>query len=160
MLELSVDHRPTTSENPEECERLSKANVRVTEDGYVMGRVAVSRAFGDLARNTDEKLSGLIATPDIQEVALQDQDEFVLLGCDGIFEVMGCRDAMLTVRRKLRAGATLEEAADEVVQQAFTRGSSDNLSVVIVLLKRPAPIETSSERPRLRFFNSKLAAPK
>jgi serine/threonine protein phosphatase PrpC len=46
---------------------------------------------------TKGKPSGLIATPSVRTVELQPGDEFLLLACDGLFDVLGYQ-----VRRLLR----------------------------------------------------------
>ena len=55
------------------------------------GRLSVSRTFGDVeAKN--ENLGGMknvvVALPDITEIELDDEFNFLVLGCDGIFDVL------------------------------------------------------------------------
>ena len=61
------------------------------------GRLSVSRAFGDLEAKT-LKFGGnprvLICKPDIETLDLSREDlDFILLGCDGIFEKLTSRQA-------------------------------------------------------------------
>ena len=49
-----------------------------------MGRLGVSRAFGD------KSLKPLVvADPDVLTVTLEDGDDFVVLACDGLWDVAG-----------------------------------------------------------------------
>jgi serine/threonine protein phosphatase PrpC len=54
--------------------------------------VAVSRAIGDVMYKASEftngKPSGLIATPDVREIEIDDGDEFLILACDGVWDVI------------------------------------------------------------------------
>ena len=72
------------------------------------GRVAVSRAFGDLVWANREKLPGILAEPEITRHEIAEQDEFLIMGCDGIFERIAAKELCLIVRRKLRHGGTPE----------------------------------------------------
>lgn len=53
------------------------------------GRLSVSRAFGDIEAKR-RKYGGnhlvLTATPDIKQCKIEDSYDFILLGCDGIFD--------------------------------------------------------------------------
>jgi protein phosphatase 2C family protein 2/3 len=53
------------------------------------GRLSVSRTFGDIEAKR-EKFAGnpnvVIAIPDIKEFTIDDKMDFLLLGCDGIFD--------------------------------------------------------------------------
>ena len=85
---LSFDHKPT---DPEERARIIKANGYVTEEGRVDGNLNLSRALGDLTYKKDknlppeeQKISGV---PDITVTPINKKtDNFVVVGCDGIWE--------------------------------------------------------------------------
>ena len=55
------------------------------------GRLSVSRTFGDIEAK-EEKFGGkkgvVVALPDITENELNDEYNFIVLGCDGIFDVL------------------------------------------------------------------------
>ena len=54
------------------------------------GRLSVSRTFGDIEAK-DERFGGMkgvvVALPDITEIELNDEFNFIVIGCDGIFDV-------------------------------------------------------------------------
>ena len=54
--------------------------------------MGVSRAIGDLpfkhAKFTDGKPSGLSAVPDTATVPLTPEHQFLIIGCDGIWDVI------------------------------------------------------------------------
>jgi protein phosphatase 2C family protein 2/3 len=55
------------------------------------GRLSVSRTFGDIEAK-DERFGGkervVIAEPDIYEIEIDDEFNFMVIGCDGIFDVL------------------------------------------------------------------------
>jgi len=81
---MSEDHKPDL---PREKERIQKAGGYITE-GRINGNLNLSRALGDLEykRNSDlgpgEQL--ISAVPEIKKRTLTSDDEFLVLGCDGI----------------------------------------------------------------------------
>lgn len=145
LQELTVDHRPDVGG---EVARLEELGVSVSNDGYMHGRLAVSRALGGLVSERDAKCRGLICTPDVSTVEVTSDTEFLLLACDGIFERMTNLEAMQTVRRKLRLSPDPKQAAEALVKYASKTGSADNLSAIVVLFKQPA-VEPGRTAPRL-----------
>jgi len=79
---LSVDHKPNSKD---ERQRIENAGGVVVWAGTwrVCGVLAVSRAFGDRPLKRY-----VIATPDIKEENLKDDDEFLILASDGLWDVM------------------------------------------------------------------------
>lgn len=61
-------------------------------DGRINGSLNLSRAIGDLefklAKDCSPEEQAVTAAPDIREIELQDGDEFLVLACDGIWDVM------------------------------------------------------------------------
>uniref|UniRef100_A0A7S4VM37 PPM-type phosphatase domain-containing protein n=2 Tax=Alexandrium monilatum TaxID=311494 RepID=A0A7S4VM37_9DINO len=153
MKPLTVDHRP--DENDGERERLQGLGVEVSNDGYLHGCIGVSRAFGDWAWDAEEKCRGLIGKPEVSRAEVTDDTEFLLLGCDGVFEKITSKEAGQIVRRRLRTTGDAKAAAEGLVRHAVKRGGSDNVSAVVVLFKRP-PVEAERTAPRL--FGGNLPA--
>ena len=82
---LSDDHKP-------ECEieknRISKAGGSII-NGRVNGGLNLTRAIGDLeykkVGSLKYKEQMITCHPDVRKVARQPEDEFILMGCDGIW---------------------------------------------------------------------------
>ncbi|KAH7852341.1 hypothetical protein Vadar_023648 [Vaccinium darrowii] len=85
---------------PQERARIQKAGGSVSSNGRVLGRLEVSRAFGD----RQFKKVGVIATPDIHSFDLTERDHFIILGCDGLWGVFGPSDAVEFVHKLLKEG--------------------------------------------------------
>lgn len=102
---LSYDHKPT---NPEEHERIRESGGHV-EFGRVNGSLALSRAFGDASYknnpNMDQRTQAVIALPDIKRVNFKlskmDDFQFIIVACDGIWDVMTNEQACEYVHARL-----------------------------------------------------------
>eukprot|EP00747_Dinoflagellata_sp_TGD_P072009 gnl/TRDRNA2_/TRDRNA2_157290_c0_seq1.p1 gnl/TRDRNA2_/TRDRNA2_157290_c0~~gnl/TRDRNA2_/TRDRNA2_157290_c0_seq1.p1 ORF type:complete len:448 (+),score=86.08 gnl/TRDRNA2_/TRDRNA2_157290_c0_seq1:73-1416(+) len=107
--------------------------------------LAVSRAFGDLLLKEPERYGcpgvtagGLItAMPEITVIEIQpNEDRFLVLACDGIWDVLGDDDAVSVCAGQ--AGAEL--AALALTRRSFAVGSDDNLTTLVMTWQ---PIEGS-----------------
>ncbi len=107
------------------------------------GRLSVSRTFGDI----DAKLTKyegnpevVIAVPEICSFHAGEDTDFLLVGCDGIFDRLSTIEAgrivWETARVTQRLGRSIHEicgeCAKEVMRRAMRKRSSDNLTVVLI----------------------------
>lgn len=140
---LSTDHKP---EREDETSRIEAAGGKVIcWDGYrVGGFLALSRAIGDryLKRY-------VISEPEVTCIQRDDEDEVLILGSDGLWDVLSndyaCEVARkaLVIARKKRENRTFSRGEDPaaatvaalLVKLAYNKGSKDNISVVVVDLK-------------------------
>ncbi len=67
--------------------------------------------------------------------ALEVDDDFIILACDGLWDVLTSQEAVDIVMSVWHLGAA--EAVRELVHTAYDAGSFDNISAVLVLLKAP-----------------------
>lgn len=128
------DHKPI---NPGEKERIQRAGGSVMIQ-RVNGSLAVSRALGDFeykqvaGRGPCEQL----VSPE-PEVTVQardpEADEFLVLACDGIWDVMSNEELCHFVHHQLCISHRLEELCAAVIDICLYRGSKDNMSIVLVL---------------------------
>ena len=70
---------------------------------------------------------------------LSDDDEFMIIGCDGIWDVMSNEEAVGFVRRQLMQYNDPQRCATEVINQALRLHTSDNITVIVVCF--PSRIE-------------------
>jgi len=123
-IRLSFDHKPYIAS---EKERIEKAG------GFVaMKRVnavlAVSRALGD------SQVKNLVpAEPYTTVTQLQDDDEFLIIACDGVWDILEDQAAVDQIIKNAHSDPLA--AAEELRNYAFNNGSNDNISVVIVFFK-------------------------
>eukprot|EP00397_Hematodinium_sp_SG-2012_P018797 GEMP01019274.1.p1 GENE.GEMP01019274.1~~GEMP01019274.1.p1 ORF type:complete len:402 (+),score=49.94 GEMP01019274.1:92-1297(+) len=126
------DHKP---DNPGEMERIKKAGGFVSKESFGPSRVdsnlAVSRAFGDFdykdisANQEDHKIS---CVPDVIRTTAKDGD-FVLLCCDGIFDVMSNEECVSFVLNHNTADLGL--LCSKLLKLVLDKGSRDNCSAMI-----------------------------
>jgi len=150
-MEMSRDHR---ANHAEECERVAASGGYI-EDGYLNGVLSVTRALGDWDMKTpDCSTSPLIAEPEFQQAMLSEDDEFLIMGCDGIWDVMTSQHAVGIVRRGLRQHDDPERCARELVMEAKRLETADNLTVIVVcfgseLCSPPSQLQDqAAARPR------------
>ena len=83
---LSFDHKP---ENENEKKRIEKAGSTITE-GRVDGNLNLSRSLGDMKYKQNKNLKAeehpITALPDVLIQNLSPDDQFLIIGCDGIWE--------------------------------------------------------------------------
>ena len=93
-VEMSIDHKP---ENEIETERITKSGSTIT-DGRVDGNLNLSRSLGDLKHKNRPHLKpeeqAITAFPDYYEFDLKPDVDFVLMGCDGIWEKKSNEEAV------------------------------------------------------------------
>ncbi|KAK3160660.1 hypothetical protein QOZ80_1BG0062650 [Eleusine coracana subsp. coracana] len=154
-VEMSRDHRPTYDA---ERRRVIESGGYI-EDGYLNGVLSVTRALGDWDLKLPQgSQSPLIAEPEIQRITLTEDDEFLIIGCDGIWDVMTSQQAVTTVRKGLRRHDDPDRCARELAMEAKRLQTFDNLTVIIVcfvseLSGNSAPVE-QAPTGRIRFCKS------
>lgn len=143
-IELSEDHKPEL-ESEEQRIRLAGGSVKLIGpchriDGWGLN---LSRALGDFHYKARADLSAeeqkVIAVPEIRTVQLDDEDEFLVLACDGCFELHSSQDVIDIVNSALRVGVDVKQAAEQLVDKSCspnlvkTRGKGgDNCSAIVI----------------------------
>ncbi|MBA0612619.1 hypothetical protein Godav_013202 [Gossypium davidsonii] len=152
-VEMSQDHRPSYLQERKRVEELGG----FIDDGYLNGYLSVTRALGDWDMKFPlGSASPLIAEPDVRQIVLSEDDEFLIIGCDGIWDVMSSQFAVSLVRRALRRHDNPEECAKELVNEASRLNSSDNLTAIVICFSSPARVESCPPHRR-RFRNCNLS---
>ncbi|XP_042493506.1 protein phosphatase 2C 37-like [Macadamia integrifolia] len=144
---LSTDHKP---DRPDELARIQEAGGRVIYwDGpRVLGVLAMSRAIGD-----DYLKPFVISEPEVTITDRTEEDECLILASDGLWDVVS-NDTACSIARMCLSGQApsppLSPAGNGVVgdnssdasmlltKVALARHSTDNVSVVVVDLKKDA----------------------
>lgn len=192
-VSLTKDHKPCC---PSEKERILKAggkvyrtqiqtislesdkNEEVEKEEIVNGpyrvfpgRLSVSRTFGDFEAKMT-KYGGnpkvVVVDPEISEVPIDSSSDFLLLGCDGVFDKFTSDDLINriweTTSAKPFKGNYHEVAADvveRVFQDTFQRKAWDNITVILIcfknmfdsLLKMKTRLYQSERDPKLVLHN-------
>jgi len=157
-IDLSQDHKPTA---PAELVRITKAGGWVGQTGRINGKLAVSRAIGDFAykqnRSVPREEQVVSGTPDVRVVERRGDDEFLLIACDGVWDVISSQDAVNLVRsclgkrrRAWRRVMNHQMELSAIVETLFDNcvSSSDNLTAILVLFEdSPEIVERELTEP-------------
>jgi len=172
---LSDDHKPN---HPTEKWRIEAAGGYVETCGpgqyRVNGNLNLSRALGDLEYKKDRKLGPeaqiISATPDVKIEHRRTEDEFLVLCCDGVWDVKSNQEVVDFIRNRLSAARksdpkamreTLEALLDDCVSRdlRLTRGlGGDNMTAVLVRLdavEADRVSVTTSNRDQIRLAGVK-----
>jgi serine/threonine protein phosphatase PrpC len=143
----SIDH---TVKNADEKERISdiladkkekisdtpKANkvvdaVVFNDDGLINNNtnfyIIPSRDFGDSDFEDYVK-----PDPEIFQATLIDSDECLILASDGLWDVIGNQEAANLIQKQ----NSLEEKSHILVEEALKKGSGDNITVIVIDIKK------------------------
>ncbi|KAL3085169.1 hypothetical protein niasHS_010238 [Heterodera schachtii] len=139
-IPLSTDHKPN---NEEESRRIFAAGGYV-EFGRVNGNLALSRAFGDFGFKQNNSKSAqeqiVTACPEVEINAITAEHEFILLACDGIWDVIGNQEAVNFCRERLYRGVLPEKICEQLLQKCLAPDCElsglgcDNMTVILVCL--------------------------
>lgn len=138
---LSEDHKPT---NQGESARIVAAGGFV-EFGRVNGNLALSRALGDFEFKQSATLSPetqiVTADPEITIHEHTDEDEFVVVACDGIWDVFSSQQVIDFVRRGISERKELATISEELMDRCLAPDSDwggvgcDNMTAMVVAIK-------------------------
>lgn len=153
-IPLTKTHTPVDFD---ERKRIEKSG-GIVRDGRVMGVVEVSRSIGD----GRFKHCGVISTPDIFKCQLTDNDLFLLVACDGLWNVFKPEEAAEYIlqiiedekiqpsedqRIKTNYASTdapisvrsyrYETACNRLAVEAVKRGCTDNVTVMVIDIQQP-----------------------
>ncbi|KAL3130276.1 hypothetical protein ABBQ38_008108 [Trebouxia sp. C0009 RCD-2024] len=156
-VDLSKEHRlyGSGATVSSESNRVQEAGGWI-DDGRVCDILAVSRAFGDREFKGDglsvmlrkgveteqwsqEFADGVkftkdpvVCTPDVTEIQLKEDDEFVIIASDGLWDVMESSRAVTIARQQFKRGKNAQEVADHIAQLAIKQHTYDNVAVAVV----------------------------
>lgn len=133
-IPITKDHKPHW---PEERNRITQlgGNVYFDGDDYRIGDLSVSRAFGDV--DAEPYVTHI---PDIYKYRLEATDKFIILACDGLWDVCvnqevvnfiltECYDP--TLKNRINKNINI---AKKLAEYAIQKGSMDNVTIIVAFL--------------------------
>lgn len=142
---LSHDHRPMDTEES----RRIVAGGGYIENNRVNGNLALSRAIGDFRFKTNTKLDPenqiVTANPDVIERTLLDEDEFIIIACDGIWDCISSQQAVSFVRKCIIDGTPIERICEQIMDECVADNidccehGHDNMTIIIIALLNNQP---------------------
>ena len=141
----SEDHKP---EMESEKNRIYKADGWISE-GRVKGNLNLTRGFGDLEYKQNKNLKPeeqmITANPDIKVIDYEKDIEFVIIGCDGIWDCLKNQEACDFVTKKLKEdpkikiSKIIEDMMDSILAKDLyneTGVGCDNMTCIIIVFKK------------------------
>lgn len=135
---LSIDHKPSSEG---EAKRINAAGGWV-EFNRVNGNLALSRALGDFVFKRNEKKSArdqiVTAFPDVQCRDVTDDLEFIVIACDGIWDVLSNEEVVEFVRKRIAAKMEPSIICEELMTRCLAPGCQmgglgcDNMTVILI----------------------------
>jgi serine/threonine protein phosphatase PrpC len=155
-IPLTKDHKPYWYDERQRIEYINSTSQfkdKIYYDGadWRIKDMSVSRALGDV-----DSVPYVTHIPDIFYYALTDQDRFLVLACDGLWDVLCNQDVVNFVLDHLQGQFTgmyetkdkdgtiiyppsefkePDNIAEKLAYYAIAKGSCDNVSVVVVVFK-------------------------
>lgn len=150
ISQLSIDHKPTVPAERMRIENSGGKIIPIQDSGRTIYRIRpgglnVTRTFGDYDIKSPSKggiLNLIISFPDIIEIDIKNDMDFILIGCDGIFDKLSNKDITLiilqTVKqcilRKTSYNSMLTIIGRNIINNAIDNGSRDNLSLILIIM--------------------------
>jgi serine/threonine protein phosphatase PrpC len=142
-INLSNDHKV----NREDEQARIKNDGGYIVFGRVLGRLAITRAFGDFeckdleVHNKDtndiEIKSFIISEPEIKEVKIDPrEDEFLVMASDGLFDRYTSQEVVDSIHQKMSKYQAYEKnvqkIANDMLEETLSKGmGSDNVTILI-----------------------------
>ena len=143
--EGSTDHKP---ELESEKNRIYKADGWIS-DGRVKGNLNLTRGFGDLEYKQNKSLKPeeqiITANPDIKIIDFTEDIDFIIIGCDGIWDCLTNQEACDFVSKRLKdtpdikISKIVEEMLDSIVAKDLyneTGVGCDNMTCIVIVFKK------------------------
>ena len=75
------------------------------------------------------------AEPEVIACALREDDEYLVIACDGLWDVLSAEDVGMLIRAQIQSGADLQTVARTLTTEALNLGSFDNVTALVVALR-------------------------
>ena len=131
----------------------------------INGDLAAARAFGDFRYKEDRGLEAhqqmVSVIPDVTVLERTKSDDFLILACDGVWDVMTNQEAISFVLAAMRLGASLSSSCALLLDECLRKSSQDNISAIIVgldnLPKETGRLKSMQNPPTIEKVRSAMA---
>lgn len=155
-VDMSYDHKP---EDELELARIKNAGGKVTMDGRVNGGLNLSRAVGDHFYKRNKALPAeeqmISAMPDVKVLTLNEEHDFMVIACDGIWNVLSSQEVVDFVSERIKPNdkgvvRPLSSIVEELLDHCLAPDTSgdgtgcDNMTCMIITFS-PHPCSSHAE---------------
>jgi Serine/threonine protein phosphatase len=148
-IQLTIDH---IASNPFERKQVERRGAHISEQGGILrvnGTLVLTRSIGDAHLAQYLSRSPHVTSMTVREVTEKcrptsisnghDMPCFIILASDGLWDVFSNQEAVQMVQLTLQPygeswkdKGAMQEAAERLTQEAYVRGSTDNIGVCVV----------------------------
>lgn len=140
IIQLTTDHKPNVRSEAERIQRCGG----VIRNNRVNGNLSLTRALGDtqFKKGTDVEKYIISPVPEITNVDLDGTEDIIVLGCDGIWDVMSNEEVIKEVKDRLENGMKLNMICEELLMKClsdnpYEHPGSDNMTLIIAIVDKP-----------------------
>jgi len=165
-VSLSHDHKPSIQA---ERERIISAGGWV-DWNRVNGNLALSRALGDFVFKKNTKKSAeeqiVTANPDVIIKEKTDNYEFIVMACDGIWDVLTNQEVINFIRHRVANGLDPTHICEELMMRCLAPDCQnsglgcDNMTVLLICFLNDQPYEALQQRcqrnPYANYTNNEI----
>ena len=139
-IPLTKDHKPMAHDEYIRITNLGGKIIQDNEGTFRIKDLSLSRAFGDF-----DAAPFVSHTPDINKYEVTKNDKFIIMACDGLWDVISNQDAIDFVLNKWRelnvkipakhtifSQKSAKNIATSLGQYAIRIGSMDNITIQII----------------------------
>ena len=142
-IPMSTDHKP---ELEKEKDRIYKADGWIT-DGRVKGNLNLTRGLGDLDYKQNKNLKPeeqiITSNPDILIEDFSNDVDFIIIGCDRIWDCLTNQQACVFVKNRLNNKGKLSKIIEEMMDSICAKDlynatglGCDNMTCMIIIPKK------------------------
>ena len=126
-IQMSIDHKLSSAN---EVARIKNAGGTINS-GRIDGILALPRSIGDLSfkQNKSLKLEDqkVIPIPDVKVEKLTKEVEFIIIACDGVWDCIGCQEAVSFVDdRSKKENMELSKIIEELFETIIAKEIDEN----------------------------------
>ncbi|KAI5014397.1 hypothetical protein ZWY2020_055787 [Hordeum vulgare] len=151
---LTNDHKPSV---PAEKRRIENAGRSVTVTGgagRIDGGIAVSRSIGDMRYKSNSRLTpalqALTCSPEIRLENITAETEFLVMACDGVWDVVLTQGLVEIIRKNMKSGMDLGKNCEAILDMCVEppQPSVDNMTILLVRFKHKAAAAAAPDPSR------------
>lgn len=140
-IPLNLEHKTSLQS---EYQRIINSDTKIMNN-RVEGRLNLTRAIGDLTFKQNPSLKfyeqAVIAYPEIIKVPITNEIEFIVMGCDGVWDCVEPQKFCEYINEKLKKNERIDNVIAEVFNQIISTSNdipigTDNMTCIIIQLKK------------------------
>jgi len=133
----SSPHKPSDDREKKRIEEAGGSVIYHAGEYRVDGNISIARSFGDAGLD-----KYIISDPEIYSFELDGSEDYMIIGCDGVWSDMDTEEMVTIVNEALKSDENAD-LSEILVQRAKTKGSTDNITCIVVVFNEDDTIKVS-----------------